>query len=205
MLSQPTRRSRLTSSSKALCIVTPSEMHLEPPSPLRGHSSASIGCPVIWSKHFRVELFCAEEQSETNRHLDLTIDKGDHDNAAVVKAVTDSVSELLNTHEPVENLEGYPLIRKVLHKYARPRLSQGFAHMEKMSVPNSKCEKIAELQSVQGTPPTVRLGACKKFMVAIYVQDLATLETEAILWLLGVVRTGMYIEVACTCPKQFAA
>jgi hypothetical protein len=88
-----------------------------------------------------------------SRHLDLIIDK--HSDTETVEAVTETVTKLLDCDDPVETLEGHPLIRKILHKYAKPKMSQGFTHMEKLSSPNSKCEKIAEFTSAQGTPPTV--------------------------------------------------
>lgn len=88
------------------------------------------------------------------RHLDLVLDK--HSDGEAVEAVRDAVTKLLGADEPVDTLDGHPLIRKVLHKYAKGKLSQGFASVEKLSAPNSKCEKVAELTSAQGTPPTVR-------------------------------------------------
>lgn len=105
----------------------------------------------------------AEEQQNPSLHLDLTADPYTtaRGRGASVKDVRAAVTQLLSLDEPVETLEGHPLVRKVLHKYARPKLSQGFAHMEKLGGANSKCEKVAEMQSVQGTPPTVRL--CTSF------------------------------------------
>lgn len=76
------------------------------------------------------------------------------DDVETVARVRASVTELLESPE-ITNLEQHPLIRKVLNRYAHPRLSRGFAHPASLYTRNSNCEMIAELPSIQGTPPTV--------------------------------------------------
>lgn len=78
------------------------------------------------------------------------------DDVDTVARVRASVTELLESPSEITDLEQHPLIRKVLNRYAHPRLSQGFAHPASLYTSNSNYEVIAELPSIQGTPPTVR-------------------------------------------------
>jgi hypothetical protein len=96
----------------------------------------------------------AEETHNPVRHLFLEAD-GEEDEDLVAKLQA-SVTELIGASEKVQSLEEHPLVRKVLHKYAKAKHSKGYAHPSYLLTDNSKSEVIAELSSVQGTPPTVR-------------------------------------------------
>lgn len=96
---------------------------------------------------------CAEEQDEPGQHLSL---EATGSKQCTVEDVRKHVTQLLGADDPVDTCEGHPLIRKVLHKYARPYGSRVFSAAEKLPAANSKAEKVAELPSPHGTPPAVR-------------------------------------------------
>ena len=84
------------------------------------------------------------------------LDNDVDDDVELIARVKTSVQDLMESPTPVETLEQHPLVRKTLCRYAHPKLSRGFAHPASLYSSNSNCEIIAELPSVQGTPPTVR-------------------------------------------------
>lgn len=85
------------------------------------------------------------------------LDNDVDDEVETVEQVRAAMTQLLESHAQVNTLEQHPLIRKTLNRYAHPKLSQGFAHPASLYTSNSNCEMIAELPSIQGTPPTVRI------------------------------------------------
>jgi hypothetical protein len=80
-------------------------------------------------------------------------------------SVQSSVTELIASQEPVQSLEEHPLIRKVLHKYAKAKHSAGFGIPSKLLSENSKCEVLGEFTGMQGTPPTVLLYTSARYAV----------------------------------------
>lgn len=75
----------------------------------------------------------------------------------VWEKVKSAVTDLVGAEDPVESLEEHPLIRKVLHKYAKAKHSAGFGLPGKLYSDNAKCELLGEFTGMPGTPPTVLL------------------------------------------------
>jgi hypothetical protein len=98
-------------------------------------------------------IHVAEEADDPIWHLSMKArDAGEQ---KVVDALKAAVSGVLGSPEKLSNLEDHPLVRRILHKYAKHNLSKGFAHPTSLPGNNSKSELIAELTSAQGTPPAV--------------------------------------------------
>lgn len=103
-------------------------------------------------------LLFAEETDRPVQHLFL---ENDEDPELVAK-IQDSVTELVGSEDAVQSLEDHPLIRKVLHKYARAKHSAGFGLPSKLYSENSKCEVVGEFTGMQGTPPTVPIPSSER-------------------------------------------
>lgn len=101
-------------------------------------------CPEVFP-------LCAEETDRPVQHLFLDNDE----DPELVARLQAAVTELVGAEDQVQSLEEHPLVRKVLHKYARAKHSAGFGLPSKLYSENSKCEVLGEFTGMQGTPPTV--------------------------------------------------
>lgn len=106
-------------------------------------------------------MLCVEETDRPTQHLFMEND----DDVELVARLQSAVTELVGSEDSVQSLEGHPLVRKVLHKYARARHSAGFGLPSKLYSENSKCEVLGEFNGMQGTPPTVLPRGLEQYVV----------------------------------------